>query len=203
MAIQEKEFDSSFDLNAWKGILPFFRPYRKEYVRIMAGITGGAIIDVLLPLFQRYAIDNFIGQEQTEGLSSFGGAYVVLILFQAFFVVYQARASMRVEMNIARDLRKAQFVHLQKLSLSFFNVTPVGYLLARSMNDTSRISGLIGWTVPDLVWATLYMLGSFIAMLFLNWKLAILVLLVVPVIALFTGYFRGGRGGGGAGGRGG
>ena len=190
MAIQEKEFNTSFDLKSWKGILPFLRPYRKDFVRVIVGISCGAVVDVLLPLFQRYAIDTFIGQSQTVGLSSFGLAYMILILFQAFLVVYQARANMRVEMNVARDLRKAQFVHLQKLSLSFYNVTPVGYLLARSMNDTSRISGLLGWTIPDLVWATLYMIGSFAAMLILNWKLAILVLLVVPVIALLTGYFQ-------------
>ena len=190
MPREEKEFDTSLDWKTWKGILPYLKPYRRELGRVFLCNLLCALIDVLFPLFQRYAIDTFIVGGQTGGLAVFGVSYAALVILQALLVIRFTRACMRVEMNFGRDLRRAQFVHLQELSLSFYNVTPVGYLLARTMNDTGRIATLIGWNVSDLLWAIRYMAGSYIAMLFLNWKLAVLVLLVVPVIVLLTGYFQ-------------
>ena len=114
-----------------------------------------------------------------------------MILFQALSVVAFGRNAMYIEMSLGRDLRRDLFHHLQTLSLSFYNVTPVGYLIARVMSDTNRIAGMISWNLADLLWAIFYVLGSFGAMLILNWKLALVVMLVVPAIALLTGYFQG------------
>lgn len=191
MAIEEKEFHStSFDWGLWKGLMPYLKPYKKDFMGIFVDNVLCALIDVAFPLFQRYAIDSLVGEGRTDGLMLFGISYAALVVLQALTVVSFSRASMRLEMNFGRDLRRAQFVHLQKLSLSYYNATPVGYLLARTMNDTGRISGMIGWSVADLIWSVLYMAGSYIAMILLNWRLALPVLLVVPVLGLLTAYFQ-------------
>lgn len=191
MAIEEKEFHStSFDWGLWKGLMPYLKPYKKDFMGIFVANVLCALIDVAFPLFQRYAIDSLVGEGRTDGLMIFGISYAALVVLQALTVVSFSRASMRLEMNFGRDLRRAQFVHLQKLSLSYYNATPVGYLLARTMNDTGRISGMIGWSVADLIWSVLYMAGSYIAMILLNWRLALPVLLVVPVLGLLTAYFQ-------------
>ena len=191
MAIEEKEFHSaSFDWGLWKGLMPYLKPYKKDFIGIFVANVLCALIDVAFPLFQRYAIDSLVGEGWTDGLMIFGISYAALVVLQALTVVSFSRASMRLEMNFGRDLRRAQFVHLQKLSLSYYNATPVGYLLARTMNDTGRISGMIGWSVADLIWSVLYMAGSYIAMILLNWRLALPVLLVVPVLGLLTAYFQ-------------
>lgn len=190
MIIEDKEYTSSLDWKIWKGILPYLAPYKREFFVILLANVVVVLIDVAFPLFQRYAIDEFIGMGRTEGLAFFGVLYALLVLLQAVLVAVFCRASMRIEMNFGRDLRRAQFVHLQKLSLGFYNATPVGYLLARTMNDTGRISGLIGWGVADMLWSILYMAGSYLAMFLLDWRLAIVVIVAVPVIALFTGYFQ-------------
>ena len=191
MAIEEKEFHStSFDWGLWKGLMPYLKPYKKDFMGIFVANVLCALIDVAFPLFQRYAIDSLVGEGRTDGLMIFGISYAALVVLQALTVVSFSRASMRLEMNFSRDLRRAQFVHLQKLSLSYYNATPVGYLLARTMNDTGRISGMIGWSVADLIWSVLYMAGSYIAMILLNWRLALPVLLVVPVLGLLTAYFQ-------------
>ena len=191
MAIEEKEFHStSFDWGLWKGLMPYLKPYKKDFIGIFVANVLCALIDVAFPLFQRYAIDSLVGEGRTDGLMLFGISYAALVVLQALTVVSFSRASMRLEMNFGRDLRRAQVVHRQKLSLSYYNATPVGYLLARTMNDTGRISGMIGWSVADLIWSVLYMAGSYIAMILLNWRLALPVLLVVPVLGLLTAYFQ-------------
>ena len=97
---------------------------------------------------------------------------------------------MRIEMLMGRDMRDKLFHHLQTLSFSFYNVTPVGYLLARVMSDTNRIAGMIAWNFTDILWALFYVGGSFVSMLLLNWKLALVVIVIVPVMALLTVYFQ-------------
>lgn len=190
MATAEKDFGTSFDPWIWKGILPYLKPYRWEFTVILLGNLLCAVIDVLFPLFQRYAIDRFVGEATTRGLVPFGVLYALCTVLQALLVVWWTRACMRVEMNFGKDLRRTQFVHLQKLSLSYYNVTPVGYLLARTMNDTGKVSAVLGWNVASILWGVLYMAGSFLAMLWLNWRLALLVLLVAPVIVLLSGHFQ-------------
>ena len=93
---------------------------------------------------------------------------------------------MRSEMYLGRDMKQRLFHHLQTLSFSFYNVTPVGYLLSRVMSDTNRIAGMIAWNFTDILWALFYVAGTMVSMLILNWKLALVVMLIVPVMAVLT-----------------
>ena len=149
-----------------------------------------SLVDIILPLFQRYAINHFIEGNTLTGIGFFTVLYIVVIALQGAAVIAFTRGSMRIEMGLGKDLKRALFVHLQTLSFSYYNVTPVGYMLSRVMNDTGKISGLIAWNFVDLLWALTYVLGVFVAMLFLNWKLALVIMLVVPAIALLTFYFQ-------------
>ena len=81
-----------------------------------------------LPLFQRYAIDNFIEQGTTEGIWLFAAVYFVVITLQCLGVVVFTRRAMFIEMSVGRDLKRACFVHLQELSFTYYNATPVGYM---------------------------------------------------------------------------
>ena len=93
-------------------------------------------------------------------------------------------------MSVGKTMKRACFVHLQELSFSYYNVTPVGYILSRVMSDTDRIAGMVAWNVSDMLWAFVYVLGVFVAMLLLNWKLALIIMLIVPALAILTWYFQ-------------
>ena len=183
-AFDEQDYTKDFDLNIWKRLLPILARYKTTIIAMIAvnGLT--AVIDVAIPLFQQYAIQHFIEADTLDGLPLFALAYLGAILLEAVMVVGFARQAMHVEMYLGRDLRQDLFQHLQTLSLSFYNVTPVGYLITRVMNDTNRIAGNIAWNLTDMAWALLYVIGVFAAMLALNWKLALVVIVVVPVIAV-------------------
>ncbi|MCI9274106.1 MAG: ABC transporter ATP-binding protein [Clostridiales bacterium] len=179
-----------FNLKVWGKLLPFLKPYKKPLIITITMNLFTALIDILLPLFQRYAIDNFIEEKALDGLWGYAALYAGVILVQTFSVVMFCRKSMEVEMNVGKDLKRASFVHLQTLSFSYYNVTPVGYLLARVMSDTNRIAGLVAWGLVDILWALAYVAGVFVAMLMLNVRLALLVILVVPALAVLTVYFQ-------------
>ena len=189
-AIDEQDYTKSFDWKIWKRLFPIFRTYRVAFVMLLVFNALTALVDVALPLLQRYAIANFIEKDTLTGIVPYALVYLVVILLQALSVVLFARNSMSIEMNAGRDLRRTLFTHLQTLSFSFYNVTPVGYLLSRVMSDTNRIASMIAWNLTDILWALFYVFGTFAAMLILNWRLALVVILIVPVIAVLTWYFQ-------------
>ena len=190
MGYDEQEYSTAFNLKIWKNLFPYLKPYRRTLLMVFVLNLFCALFDILLPLFQRYAIDRFIQARTMEGLAPFALTYVLVILLQTLSVIFFTRGSMRIEMNLGRDLKRACFVHLQTLSFSYYNVTPVGYILTRVMNDTDRISSLVAWNLFDILWSSAYVLGVFAAMLVLDVKLALIVILVVPAIALLTFYFQ-------------
>ena len=189
-AFDEKDYTKSFDWSIWKRLTPFVRPFRRDFVGMLVFNGLCALVDVAIPLFQRYAIRNFIQADSLRGVVPFSLAYLLVIVLQALSVVAFARNSMTIEMNMGRDMRRSLFHHLQTLSFSFYNVTPVGYLLTRVMSDTNRIASMIAWNMTDILWALFYVLGTFAAMLALNWRLALVVIVIVPVMAVLTGYFQ-------------
>lgn len=190
MAYYDEEEKRPFNLKVWLKLGPFVRLYKRDLACVVIFMLICSFIDIIYPLFQKYAIDQLILPQNTEGLLPFGIAYGLVLLLQAASVMIFCRASMRIEQKLGRDLRRATFTHLQKLSFSYYNTTPVGYMLARVMSDTGRIGGLIAWGMQDILWSVTYIIGVFISMLIMNWKLALLVMTVVPFIAIVTVYFQ-------------
>ncbi len=188
---EEYDYNKPFSLKVWAKMLPFMRPYRKKLVGIGLLMALAALVDICLPLLLRYAIDNFIEPGTTEGLPLFVAVTVALVVLSGVAVVWFIRGAMRVEFGMGYDLRSAAFTHLQTLSFSYYNNTPVGYMLARVMSDTAHIGDMVAWGVVDLVWAVIYILGVLTAMFVLNWQLALIALAAVPLISLCTLWFQG------------
>ena len=189
-AFDEQDYTKSFDLKIWKRLGPFLKNYRLAFAGMLVFNLVAAVVDIVLPLLQQYAIVNFIEKDTLQGLGGYILVYLGAILVSALSVVAFGLNSMHIEMYLGRDMLKTLFHHLQRLSFSFYNVTPVGYLLTRVMSDTNRIAGMIAWNFTDILWSLFYVLGTFAAMLLLNWKLALIVILIVPAMAILTGYFQ-------------
>lgn len=171
-------------------MLPYFKPYKKYFFITFSLNILLAGVDVLVPLFQSYAIDHFIIPDSLKGIHAFALVYVAVIVAQTISVYLSVHAATTIEMNIGKDLKWAQFRHLQTLSFSYYNTTPVGYIHARVMSDTLRIAGMIAWGLVDMFWALIYVAGVFAIMFFLNARLAFLLLLIVPCIAVLTVFFQ-------------
>ena len=144
----------------------------------------------MVPLFQSYAIDHFIVRDTLEGIGVFALVYAGVIVAQTVSVYWSVHAATTIEMCIGKDLKWAQFEHLQTLSFSYYNTTPVGYIHARVMSDTLRIAGMTAWGLVDMFWALLYVVSVFVIMFVLNIRLALILVLVVPCIAVITAFFQ-------------
>lgn len=171
-------------------LYPYIKPYMVQIIiMIILGILS-SLVDSIYPIFNQYALDNFVGKKTLEGLTAFVILYVVILVLQVidnFISVYMCG---KVEMSMDRDLRDAAFSHLQTLSFAYFNQNNVGYIHARVMSDTGKIGVMVSWRMMDIIWNGSYIVCVLIMMLALNVRLALYVIVLVPIAAVLVMYFQ-------------
>ena len=187
---EEQDYTKKFDLGLFKKLLMLVRPHWKKLALVAAMMAVLAITDVILPLLTRYAIDHFIVGGSTDSLLPFGGMYLGVILVQISSVFIFILYAGKVETSVNYDFKMKGFRKLQELPFSYYDRMSVGYLMSRLTSDTSHLSEAFGWGLVDLVWAVIFLIAVTIAMLTINWQLALGVLAIVPALALITMYFQ-------------
>ena len=178
------------NLKIWKRMLPYVKQLKKYMVIVFVCMVISALSESVYPMFTSYAVNHFITPRSTEGIGWFVLLFLLVILIGAGAVIIYSRNSTVVEMQTGRMLKHDCFMHLQEVSLSFYNNSSVGYLLSRVMSDTDRISGVISWGIIHMLWHIFYIIGAFVLMFWLNVKLALLLLCVIPVVAVITWVFQ-------------
>jgi ATP-binding cassette subfamily B protein len=189
-ALKEQEYSKSIDFGLWKDLFKYIKPYRNRIIALIVVMMGSGGIDVIFPLMNRYAIDNFIVTGRLDKLWVFAGIYAGLVALQAINVYFFIYFAGRIEMSLSYDIRKAGFKRLQELSFSYYDKTSVGWLMARMTSDVERLGATIAWSLVDLTWGGTAMVGGLIAMLYMNWKLALISLAVVPFLGVISIYFQ-------------
>ena len=169
-------------------------PYLKKVKILMLWMVlcglGGSLVDIILPMFQRYALDHFIGGKTFDTLILFVVLYLVTILFAACVNYISCERAMVIETRVSQQLRQTAFDHLQTLSFSYYNQNSVGYIHARLMSDTARIGGLVSWTLVDCIWRLSYLIGSVFVMLAMDAQLTLMVLTVLPLLVVLYSIFQ-------------
>lgn len=169
---------------------PFLAPYKWMFFVMILGTIIVGVLNTVMPLFQEYAINNFIARGTTEGLLPFILLYVLCLAVVMVIDYIASYNCCRLELYILRDMRRTVFNHLQTLSVSYFNVNSVGRIHARVMSDTSNISSIISWDVYQGGWNITYVLSAVVIMLTINWVLALCVIVIIPLVALVSCYFQ-------------
>ena len=171
-------------------ILPYLKNVRGMILCMAVLGLFSSGIDIILPLFQRYALNHFIGEKTFDTLWIFIALYVATLLCAAAVNYISCAQATIVEMRVSRELRQVGFEHLQTLSFSYFNQNSVGYIHARLMSDTARIGTLVSWSLIDCVWRVSYLVGAIGMMLYLNLHLALMVLTVLPLLVVLFAIFQ-------------
>jgi len=187
---EDFDYNKPISLGVWKKMLPFISPQKKDLIRVAFLMFAVAMVDVFYPLILGYAIKNNIEPRSTEGVGWLLAAAVFLVSTQGLIVRFFVALGLKVETGISRDIRNAVFYHLQKLSLSYYNKTPVGYMMARTNSDTGRIGDLVAWGIIDFSWSLFYCAGVIIAMFLVHWRLALIVCATIPLLSLITWFFQ-------------
>ena len=181
---EEQDFTAKkIDLKLWKRLYSYILRSPKALAVILGSLLAVALIDILYPLLSSYAIDHFIVPGTMVGLIPYAVVYLLVIVVQGAGVAAFITMAGRVEMDVAYAIRQEAFVHLQNLSFSFYDKTAVGYLMARMVSDIGRLADMIAWSIIDVLWSLCYIIGAVFTMFTLSWKLALIVVAVLPPLA--------------------
>lgn len=171
-------------------ILPYIRQYTPRILLMVFLGVLSSLADSAYPLFNQYALNNFVAKGTIEGLKGFILLYIAMLTLQTIDNFVTTYICGQVEMSVDRDFRNAAFNHLQTLSFSYFNQNNVGYIHARVMSDTGKIGVMVSWRLMDIIWNGSYILCVLGVMLSINWRLALYVIALVPVAVLMIIFFQ-------------
>ncbi|MBL8131555.1 MAG: ABC transporter ATP-binding protein [Anaerolineae bacterium] len=187
---QEEEFESKFSGGTFLRILAQVKPHW----RWLAGFVGSvAIVSVLNSVFTMLGmriVDDGITAGNPDALQSIAGYYGALVFVQAAFVFAFIFLTGILGHRVQYELRQKMFTHLQTLSLSYYNRTPVGWIMSRMTSDAQRIADLVTWGMLDVTWAIINIVTAFVFMLTINWQLALIVFAVIPVLVWVAMWFE-------------
>src|SRR5574340_742740 len=180
--LEEEEYTSPLTGPVFRRILGLIRPHWKWAVGFVIAIAVTSSTDAFFTYLNKQFVDQGINLGDSQALLRLGKIYGSIILLQAvtvFSFVYLAGV---LAERIQYDLRRMMFNHLQDLSLSYYAQNAVGRLIARVTSDTSRVADLMTWGVVDSAWAVMNIITSLVFMAIINWRLALIVAAVLPVM---------------------
>ncbi len=187
---EEEEFTTRFNGRVVARIFGQARPYWVWVLGFLALISAVSMTDSLFTYLGKRIIDEGILVANRGQLTHLLAIYGGLAAAQALMVFGVIFLSGVLGERIHYDVRRKLFNHLQQLSFTYFDKTPVGWIMARVTSDSGRIAELVTWVLTDTIWAALNVSTSMVFMVMIDWRLALMVLSIVPVMVVIAVWFR-------------
>lgn len=171
-------------------LLTFAGPYKWRAIGlglVTALATGAALAE---PLIVGYAVDEGLVAGSLNAVYAAAGMYVLANLLAWGLSYVQIFGMGWVGQNMILDLRNALFGHLQTLSLQYYSEQKAGWIISRLTNDIENFNNLLNDGVQNLVKNGLTLIGVFVAIFFLDWRLALATVTILPLMAAATAIFR-------------
>jgi ATP-binding cassette subfamily B protein len=187
---EEEEFHSSFSGRTVLRILKQVAPYKAWVIGFMLCAAVVATLDSVFTYLSKLLVDEGIIPGNVERFGELALGYIAVMLIQALGVFGLIYLTGILGHRVQYELRKKLFGHLQKLSLSYYSRTPVGWIMSRVTSDTERVADLVTWGMLDVTWALVSIVTSLFFMFLINWQLALAVFVMVPVLVAVAVWFE-------------
>lgn len=186
----DDSYNQGMKLELWRRLLGYALAYRFEVSMLALSAFFTAAAEIAFPLITRSVIDEVSARGADVDLLLYGGWYAFFTVMLACSVVSFIWFGGKLRTHVAHDIRMDGFSNLQRLSFSYYDYRPVGWLMARMTSDCERLSNILAWGMLDLFWGSTMMLGIAIAMLLMDATLGLIVLSVLPVLAWISLNFQ-------------
>jgi len=187
---REEEFSTEFNGQTVLRILGLTKPHWPWLIGFVVTIGIVSALDAYFTFLGKQIIDEGILAGDRVALFQIIRTYALLTIVQVinvFGFIYLAGV---LGERVQYDLRKNTFNHLQNLSLSYFDRTPVGWIMSRVTSDSERIAQLVTWGLLDVTWGLLNIGTAVYFMLVINWQLALIVLMMIPILIIIAVQFK-------------
>ena len=187
---EEEDFSGIFTGKIALRIFEQIKPYPLWIFGFIVTIGIVSYLDSYFTFLSKRIIDEGIGAGDFIALRAILYQYGSLILIQALAVFGFIYLAGVLGEKVQYDLRKKMFSHLQNLSLSYYNKTPVGWIMSRVTSDSTRVSELVTWGLLDLTWGLLNIITAGYFMMTINWRLGLIVFSILPVLIVVAAQFK-------------
>ena len=187
---EEEDLGKVYDRVLMKRLIAYLKPYWREVVIVVFMMVGYTASETLLPYLTKLGIDNHIQPRTLQGLETIVLYYVLVLVARFIFTYFEEYGMQMVGQKAMYDMRMSLFSHLQRLDVRFFDNNPVGRLMTRVMGDVEVLKELFTSGVITVFGNLLSICGYMIAMLLMNWKLALVSFAVLPIIFAVTTIYQ-------------
>jgi ATP-binding cassette subfamily B protein len=185
-----KKTDNAVDWSQFMRIAKLSLPYKNKMALAIFLTLGIAILGPLRPYLVQYTLDNAINQLNQKELMLMSALIFLLLILQTVFQYFSTLLGNILAQNILFDLRKSVYKHLNSFQLQFFNKTPVGTLVTRSISDIETISDIFSEGLINIIGEALQIAFMLFLMFYTNWKLSLVCLSVLPLLFYASYVFK-------------
>ncbi len=186
----EEDFSTEFNGQTVLRILGLTKPHWPWLIGFVVTIGVVSALDAYFTYLGKQIIDEGILAGDRVALFQIIRTYALLTIVQVFNIFGFIYLAGVLGERVQYDLRKNTFNHLQNLSLSYFDRTPVGWIMSRVTSDSERIAQLVTWGLLDVTWGLLNIGTAVYFMLVINWQLALIVLMMIPILIIIAAQFK-------------
>lgn len=186
----EEEFTTEFNGHTLRRILNQGLIHWPWMLAFMVGIAAVALIESYMTFLGKRIIDEGIVPRDMAALRAIAIEYALWLIVFAFFVWLFIYTAGTLGHRVQYDLRKQMFERIQELELGYFDRTPTGWLMSRATSDASRVGDLVSWGFLDIFWTIMSVTTSLAFMFIISWRLTIVVLVMIPVLAWVSIKFK-------------
>ena len=188
--MQESKTGKILDISLLFRVIAFAKPYKKQFFIAALSAILLSFLAPARPILINYAIDNFIMISDPENLFKITVLLIVLLFCEGFIQFFYIYLSTWIGQNVILDLRKKIFKHIISLKMSFFDKTPIGTLVTRSVSDIETIADIFSQGLLVIIAELLKLIIVIAVMFYTDWRLSIIALLTIPVLLIATAWFK-------------
>ena len=186
----EQTLASRMQTHLWRRLFSYTLPHKRDLAALAGFSFLTAIAEVTFPLITKWVVDDIQANGGDADLVLWALLYLVCTAVLAVSVAGFVAIAGKIRAFLSHDIREEAFGNLQRLSFSFYDHRPVGWLMARMTSDCERLSNILAWGFMDFIWGATTMVGIAGAMVVMQWDLALVVLAILPVLYWVSVKFR-------------
>jgi len=180
----------AFNVSLLKRVFQYVKPYRSTFIWSVVLTILLALIAPVRPFLIKYTLDNYILKDQYSGLLMMTVLMLFLLVVQSAIQYSHTLLTNTLGQSAIRDLRINVFNHITKLKLKFFDKTPIGQLITRTVSDLETISDIFSEGLIVIIGDILQVIAIIGVMFYADWSLTLMVLLPMPLLMIATSIFQ-------------
>ena len=178
------------DLQLLKRVLLYARPYKLHFIIAAISAILLSVLGPIRPLLINYTVDNFIIIPNQKKLLDFSILIFSLLILEGVIQFFYIYLSTWIGQHVIQDIRSNVYKHILSLRMRYFDNTPIGNLVTRTIADVETISDIFSQGILVIIAELLKLIVVVLLMFYTDWKLAIISMLTIPVLIFATGWFK-------------